>query len=124
MPAEHRGAAGNDVAHGFVLIAGQTMALPIRLAMRGEDVGDLEAGPDGRSRRRVRPDVLHGVLRAGRGTSAVSDAIERALLLGDVIGADVRVARRAANRAVSEELLDDADVGAVFEQMSGEGVTQ
>jgi len=76
------------------LIAGQTMALPIRLAMRSKDVGDLEAGPDGRSRRRVRPYAMHGALRAGR-TSVDRDAIERALGLGDMLGADVGVARRA-----------------------------
>src|SRR6185369_14065010 len=110
MPAECFGSAGNDIAHGSTLIAGQTMALPIRLAMRAQDVGDLEAGPDGRSRRRVRPYAMHGALRA-LATSVDRDAIERARRLGDELGADVRVARCAADRAVAEQLLGDANVG-------------
>jgi len=124
MPAQHLGAAGLDGAHDLELVAGQHVALSIRLPMRAEDVGDLEAGAL-EPRGRALPMTGQGTLR-GRLASFAScrrgQSVERAAGLADVGDADLGVARRRADRSVAEQRLDGADVGTVLEQMGGEGV--
>src|ERR1035441_9273514 len=49
---------------------------------------------------------------------------QRALNLGQALGAHVEVARRRVERGVTQERLDDRDLDAVFQAMGGEAVAQ
>jgi hypothetical protein len=61
---------------------------------------------------------------SGRRRHLQPQAIERARRAADRAGRDVCVACPGMQAAVAEQRLDDADVGAVLEQMSGEAVPQ
>ena len=55
---------------------------------------------------------------------AIWDDCERAFYLGDGVFCDVRVALRGADIFVAKEFLDVANVGAGFEEVGCEAVTQ
>jgi hypothetical protein len=78
--------------------------------MAAEDVRHLECGPHaGRSTRRRNHQV---------------EAIQRARRVGDQGCRNLGIAGGRRQPGMTEQHLDDADVGACFEQVSGEAVPQ
>ena len=51
-----------------------------------------------------------------------SDMLQRAHYLADGLGSDARIERRVIKLGVTKQHLDDANVGVLLEQMSGEAV--
>src|ERR1039458_4438391 len=79
------------------------------------------AGPgDGRGplRRRLVFPALLGLF------ARLRQQVERALDAGDHAGGDARVARRGVQFVVTQQRLDDADIGAALEQVGREAVAQ
>src|SRR6516225_881487 len=72
-------------------------------------------------RRRLRR--LQG-LPAPRRLARLRQQVERAVDAGDHAGGDAGIAGRSVEFGVTQERLDDADIGAAFEQMRCKAVTQ
>jgi len=114
MTAEYCRAAALDRAHDLHLaeadVAGVGSAP--RRPMVTEDIRDLQhwTGHDRRPlRRRLILPVLPGLL------ARLRQPVERALDTRDHAGGDARVARRGVQFVVTEQRLDDSDIGVVFE---------
>ncbi|CAH1696710.1 hypothetical protein CHELA1G11_60027 [Hyphomicrobiales bacterium] len=113
MAAEFGGPAQFDGAHHAALDASEmtVMNLPIRLAMAAEDIRHLQSRRHGRNR------------STGRHHLDVQP-VERACRAPDQTVRDFGVARRRGKIVVAKQHLDDADIGAVLQQMGGEAVSE
>lgn len=113
VAAKDGGAAGLDGAHGARLFQGQGVSRPVCLAMGAEDVRDLELGPPcpGRVTGRRRQDAVLAQHLPLRGAEHVEGALDR----GQALPSDVQVAHRGLDPGVTEEDLDDAQIGAHLE---------
>ena len=112
MAAERRSSARCDGAHDTALGAAEMlgMHLAVGFAVAAEDLRHLPPGRhDGSS---------------GRLSHLQLEPVERALRAADRGGRDPGVTRRGRQVVVAEQHLDGTDVGAGFEQMSGEAVPQ
>jgi len=117
MAAKGVGATAFDVAHRSALFGPKHVTMAKALAVSAEDVGDIESGRTGSGVRE------HAILfRVQELRLLAGDGVERGAGGGNDPGADVDVARGGAHAGVSEQHLDHAQVGAVLEQMRGEGV--
>jgi len=114
MTAERCRAASLDRRHDLELAAAQmpAMARHIGLAMRGEDVRDLQVRP--------RHEHKRGGLRRWRGRQQC----ERARHLTDRLQGDAGVEGGAVELSVPEQNLDHPDVGVVFQEMRREAVAE
>ena len=112
MAAEPRRAARFDRRHDAALDPAEMagMGLAIGVTVTAEHVRHLQGG-------RHDPG-------SGRRHDLQLQAVERARRLADEPGRDPGVARRARQVAVTGQHLDDADVGAVLQEMRGEAVPQ
>ena len=110
MAAQRRGPARRDRAHDAPLDMTEMVAMrsPKRLAVAAENV------------RRLDPRV-HDAGSGGR-HDLQPETVERARRLADGPGRNPSIARRALQIGVTEQNLDDADVGPVLQQMGGEAV--
>ena len=106
VSAEAAGAAGDDVAHGARLGRGQAEAVRVI----AQHVGDFGT---------VRP--LGGTHRL-LGLHLREDVIEGTPGVVHVRLRDVGVHLGGGETLVPEQRLDDADVGAAFEEMCGKGM--
>ena len=127
MAAEGGGAAAFEIAENAILLGREAMVLSKAPAVGAEDGGDLQA-------RRTRWCVrMHDerCLRVGGRLVGIGgfadlgcDRIERRAGRGDQAGADVEVAGGGADVGVTEQHLDDAQIGAGLEAVGGERVAQ
>src|SRR6266851_2672749 len=69
-------------------------------------------------RRRLVFPALLGLL------ARLRQQVERALDTGDHAGGDAGVARRRVQFVVTQQRLDDANIGAAFKQMGGKGMSK
>ena len=108
MAAERRSSARCDGAHDTALGAAEMlgMHLAVGFAVAAEDLRHLQPGRHDRS--------------SGRLSHLQLESVERALRAADRGGRDPGVTRRGRQAVVAEQHLDGSDVGAGFEQMSGE----
>lgn len=113
MAAELGRPAELDRAHHTPLDTPEmaVMNLPIRLAVAAEDIRHLQ------SRR-------HGRNRSARRHHFNVQPLERARRAPDEAVRDLGVACRRGKIGVTEQHLDDADVGAVLQKMGGKGVPE
>lgn len=113
MAAQFGGPAQLDGAHRTALDASEmtVMSLPIRLAMAAEDIRHLQSRRHGRNRsaRRYYLDV---------------QPVEQARCAPDEAVRDLGIAPRRGQIVVAEQHLDNANVGAVLQQMRGEAVPE
>ena len=120
MAAERRRAAALDRGHHLQLIEAHVAGIGAtpRRSVIAEDIRDLQrcsrTWPQALRRRAVPSCVL----------ARLRQQVERALDVGDHAGGDARVARRRVQLVVAQQRLDHSDIGAAFQQMGGEAVTQ
>jgi hypothetical protein len=122
MPAQGGGPAGFNGPHHPQLIQRQAAALPVPGPMTAEDVGHFQRWAGQTSARRFRfgfgrPAAFFAGRRGGW-------AIERARHPAQRLRRDLDIAAGGLDRTVSEQGLNHAGIGAVFEQMGGETVAQ
>jgi len=125
VSAEGGRPASGDVAQDGRLLGREGVSAREVLPEGADDVGDLER----RSSKRALPrggvrSVEHGALAESPFGARGAEQIDGALDAGDMLGGDARVAEGGADMGVSEEHLDDADIGAELEEVSGEAVAQ
>ena len=123
VPAAGGCAAGDDGAHGRALLAGERVPLAILLAVGAEDVGDVEWRSNGARSTQAAPTARHARLRRGR-VAASEQRVKRALDAVEHFARDEGVADRGTDRAMAEEMLDRAELGAGLEEMGGEAVPE
>ena len=113
MAAQRRGPTQLDGAHHPPLDTPEMalMRVPVGVAVAAEDVRHLQAG-----RQESR--------RSGGRHPLQRQPVERALGSPDQPARDLRVARRRRQVGMSEQDLDDADVGTALQKMRGEAVAQ
>jgi hypothetical protein len=112
MPAKDGGAAALDRAEGDVLDRGEPMRAAIPVAVRADNVRQLQPrghGTHGSGRRRARGTARQEVEPRG--------------LRGERGVCQMPVPRRRLDRAVAQQPLDGVDVDARFEQVRGKRVT-
>ena len=95
--------------------AGAACGLPVGGAVLSKDVGQLQGW------RRHGRSAGFG---AWPGLWALPEPVERADGVGDGVGRDRGIARGGIDPAVAEQHLNDAEIGAVFQQVGGEAVAQ
>ena len=108
MAAQRRRPAQLDGAHHPPLDAAQVsvMGAAIRFAVATEDIRHFQAG-------------RHDAAGSGGRHDLQPQPVERALSPSDQPVRDSRIARRARQVGMAQEDLNDADVGAGLQQMSG-----
>lgn len=125
VPAELGRPATSDVAQDGLLLRSQSVSAREGLAVGADDVRELQRRPWGRTpaRRGARVTAHRALAERLFGLRRAED-VDGTLDLGDVLGGDAGVAEGGGNRGVAEEHLNDADVGAELEEVSGETVPQ
>jgi len=125
VSAELGGPATSDVAQDRCLLGSEGVGAREGLPVSADDVRDLESGPFRRahvgSGTRV---VAHGGSAESLPCSRGAEQVNGALDAGDVLGSDPGVAESGGDVGVTEEHLDDADVGAELEEVGSEAVAQ
>lgn len=119
MAAQSGSATGHNISDGLVLLGRQYVSFDVVLPVNPEDVSDLEARSRQSGLPAGRPMGVHGGLTEGfslRGT----DQVQRTFCAANMGGAYLGVPGRSANRAVSQEHLNRANICTGFEQMSCE----
>ena len=113
MAAQRRCPTQRDGAHHPPLDTAQVtvMQAPIGVTMAAEDIRHF-------------PCSRHHAAGSGGRHDLQRQPVERALRTPDQAVRDARVARRARQVGVTQQHLDDADVGAVLQQVGGEAVPQ
>ena len=124
MAAERRCAAALDRTHDLHLAKAHMAGVgsPPRRPVVAEDIRDLQRWT-GHDRSAVTPSagpfrLFLGFLRRPR------QPVERALDAGDHAGGDARVARRRVQFVVTQERLDDSDIGVALKQVGRKAVAQ
>jgi hypothetical protein len=107
MAAEHSGAANLDGAHDTQLFARQFVRGAVSLSVLSKNVGQLESRPA--HGLRLRPQL--GIAR---------QFVERAGRARHDMRGHLRIARGGIDAAVAQQRLNNARIGSLFEQMSGE----
>jgi len=115
------GTAVDDGLHQAMLMQGQGMRAPVGVAVLSKDVGQLRSrpghgGPLGRG-------LGFGFGFAAEAFSGLH-VIQRAGGGANHLGGDGGIAGRSVDALVAEQNLDDADIGAILQQMRGETVAQ
>ena len=124
MAAERRRSARRDRAHDALLGPPHMsdVVAKIGLAMATQDIRDFDcrsvegsSGAGHCQRRRARLSRRHDLQR---------QSIERALRRPDRVGRDLRIARRRRQIVMTEQNLNDPDVGSAFQEMRREAMAQ
>lgn len=110
MSAPYRGSAGFDIPHDLALGVGQGMVLAVDLTMPAKHVSDLEARPSLRARRA--PSVVVHLSLSEPLTLRCTEHIQGALCTTHVLHTHAGVSGRGPDRAVAQQHLDCACVGA------------
>ena len=113
VTAESCGATDLDRGHDLELVQAQVsgMGSAIGRPGRSEDIGDLDGGAHRSALWRLALHKRHQAIKRA------SDRVDRS-------GGHLGVERGRLELAVSEQNLDDADIGAIFEKVGGEAVPQ
>ena len=120
MAAQRLGAAVLDGPHHLALLGAQGVGLAIGRPVGPEDLRYLQARPLARCN--LRRSNRHRVLLAGLFVLGVE--VQWAGNLGHLQGRNLGVADRGFDACMAQELLDDANVGAGFQQEGGKAVAQ
>jgi hypothetical protein len=118
VSAEGWGAADLDGANDRALFARERVLAAVGLAVGAKDGCDLER----RTRRGLTGAAAQVARHGGSVGVRAGQGVERTAHGADVAPRDERVADGGANRAVAEQSLDHADVGAGLEQVRGKAV--
>src|ERR1700730_7908922 len=117
MPAESRRAAALDRRHYLQLVEADMAGVGVtpRRSMAAEDIRDLQSRTPHRRR-----------ALAGRSNllELECDMLQRAHHLLDRLGGNPRIERRVLELGVTEQNLDDSNIGVLFKQMGSEAVPQ
>ena len=101
---------GFDGLHEAVLMQGQGVGLPVRRAVSSKDVGQLQGW--------LGQGLLPAIAFANVGVHIVQGTDGG----GYNLRANASVTRSGVDTAMAEQDLDDAEIGAVLQQVCGEGV--
>ena len=123
MAAQSGSATGHNIPDDLVLLGRQHMSFDVGLPVNPEDVSDLEVRSHQSGLPAGRPMGVHGGLTEGFSLGG-TDQVQRTFCAANMGGADLGVPGRSANRAVSQEHLNRANICAGFEKMRGECVTK
>jgi hypothetical protein len=112
VAAERGRSAGLNRRHHTPLDPTEMLVMPIaeRCAVAAEDI------------RHLQHRTHHG--RSGRRSYLKAQMVERTQRALDRAGRNLCIARRGVDVAMTEQRLNDPDVGASFQQMGGEAVPQ
>ena len=123
--AQRGGTAVLDGLHQAVLMQGQGMRLPVGGAVLSKDVGQLGSRL-GHGRARLGTAVDGSDFWPGPAAQFLTglQVIQGALGVGDELRGDGGVVGGGVDALMAEQDLDDADIGAVFQQVGGEAVAQ
>src|SRR5882762_9492285 len=122
MAAECRRAAALDRTHDLQLAETDVARIgaPPRRPVVAEDIRDLQRW----TRHSSQPFRRRLVLPALPGSFArLRQPVERALDAGDHAGGDTGIARRRVQFVVTQQRLDESDIGAILKQVGREAVT-
>jgi hypothetical protein len=120
MPAENGGAAGRDRPERHVLDLREAVRATIPVAVRSQDVRELEPRPDARDRRALGHGA-HGLPLRRSGKPL--EQIERRVWPHLRVTRQLEVTGRRADVPVPEQSLNRVDVHAGFEQVCRKRVT-
>lgn len=120
VPSELGGPAPSDVAQDGLLLGRESVSAREGVAVSADDVRDLQRWPVERAhaRRGTRGNV-HGALAESLFRASSAEDVNGTLDARDVLGRDACVAERGGDGGMSEEHLNDADIGAELEQVRG-----
>ncbi len=121
MPAEDGGAAGRNRPQRPVLPCREPMRPPIGIAMRADDVGQLESRTGDRASRALRHGA-HGLGLWPRGKPL--EQIERRVRPHLRVTSQLKVASCRTDVPVAKQPLNGVDVDTGFEQMRRKRVTE
>lgn len=121
MTAEGGGAAGLNVTHGFCLLRADRMLCTVEFPVAAKDLRDLKMGPHRSRRLRQSSACTHAAHR----TVVLRPVwhIQWAFDATDPMGAHVGIACGGSDGAVSEQSLNDSEIGPGFQEVSGKGVS-
>lgn len=110
MSAPYGGSASYYIPHDLALSEGQGMALPVDLTMPAKHVSDFEARPSLRARRA--PFMVVHLSLSEPLTLRRTEHIQGALCASHVLHTHTGVSGRGPDRAMAQQHLDCARVGA------------
>jgi hypothetical protein len=112
MAAQRGGAANFNSAHDAQLLKGKLVSFPVSAAVLSENVGHFKSRP------------WHPGLFPGLRFRLAPDPVERTGGGGDDVRGHLGVPRRGFDAAVPQQRLNDAGIGAIFQKVRCERVSQ